>query len=58
MYRVLDLSRLSAERRAFYADNEANHDLLNIVHQQIGEMQMVRDRIIQLENTHNQMKQR
>lgn len=54
MYRMPHLSRVSA---AFPRDDETDK-LLDIVHQQIGEMQLVRDRILQLENTHNQMKQR
>lgn len=31
---------------------------LQVVHAQIGEMQMVRERIMQLESTHNQMRQK
>lgn len=57
------MSRLSAGERALapravsMGSNQANRCLLNLVSAQIGEMELVRSKIYQIEQTHRQKMQ-
>ena len=58
MSRAFASPRISTARPVSISENQTNQHLFDLVHTQIGEMELIRARIFQLEQTHTAMRQK